>query len=289
MRRPDDTPFDPELAAALDAIDATLAGDPVDPDHAELAELAVLLADERPRPRPAFAATLDGRVEQRFARAPHRPPRRAWVGGRRPGWRHASWSRSCCWPPAGPGRPPATCRSRASRPVAASSGAAAPASAAPASAASSRIAAPASTASSQSATAAAASPRVTPLQPTPNGRKTIQAAQLSLIAPAGRVDNVAQEVFDVVGRQQGIVSSSSATAGGAGGYAEFQLSVPSASLGQTMAALSTLPYAHVSSRTDTTQDVNDRYLADVRRLADARALRTSLLKQLANAEHPVAD
>jgi hypothetical protein len=87
----------------------------------------------------------------------------------------------------------------------------------------------------------------------------------------------------VVGRQKGIVSNSSVTAGGTGGYAQFQLSVPSASLGQTMAALSALQYAHVASRTDTTQDVNDQYLADVRRLADARALRTSLLKQLANA------
>ena len=111
----------------------------------------------------------------------------------------------------------------------------------------------------------------------------MQAAQLSLSTAPGRVDAVAQEVFDVVGRQRGVVSSSSVTAGGTGGYAQFQLSLPSASLGQTMASLSTLPYARVASRTDTTQDVNDQYLADARRLADARALRTSLLKQLANA------
>jgi hypothetical protein len=50
-----------------------------------------------------------------------------------------------------------------------------------------------------------------------------------------------------------------------------------------MAALSTLQYAHVASRTDTSQDVTDQYNSDVTRLADARALRTSLLKQLANA------
>jgi hypothetical protein len=50
-----------------------------------------------------------------------------------------------------------------------------------------------------------------------------------------------------------------------------------------MADLATLQYAHVSSQTSTSQDVNDQYLADVRALADARALRTSLLKQLANA------
>jgi hypothetical protein len=70
---------------------------------------------------------------------------------------------------------------------------------------------------------------------------------------------------------------------GAGGYAQFQLSIPSGSLAQAMALLSTLPYAHVSSRTDTSQDVNNQYVGDVSRLADARALRTALLKQLANA------
>jgi hypothetical protein len=80
------------------------------------------------------------------------------------------------------------------------------------------------------------------------------------------------------------VQSSTVTAtGGPGGYAQFQLSIPSASLPQTMASLSTLRYARVSSRTDTTQDVNDQYRADVRALKEARALRTSLLKQLANA------
>ena len=87
----------------------------------------------------------------------------------------------------------------------------------------------------------------------------------------------------MVGRQNGIVSNSNVTSGTTSGYAQFELSIPSGSLPQTMAALSTLQYAHVASRTDTTQDVNDQYQVDVRALADARALRTSLLKQLANA------
>jgi hypothetical protein len=82
----------------------------------------------------------------------------------------------------------------------------------------------------------------------------------------------------------GIVNGSTVTAsGGPGGYAQFQLSIPSGSLPQTMASLSSLRYARVSSRTDTTQDVNDQYQADVQRLADARALRASLLKHLENA------
>jgi hypothetical protein len=44
-----------------------------------------------------------------------------------------------------------------------------------------------------------------------------------------------------------------------------------------------LQYAHVVSRTDATQDVNSQFLSDQRQLADARALRTSLLKQLGTA------
>ena len=55
MRRLDEHPIDPQIAASLDAIDATLAGDPVDPQYAELAEVALLLAADRPEVDPAFA------------------------------------------------------------------------------------------------------------------------------------------------------------------------------------------------------------------------------------------
>jgi hypothetical protein len=122
------------------------------------------------------------------------------------------------------------------------------------------------------------------LSPPTAGRKVIQGAQLSLTAAPRRVDTVAQEVFNVVSQQKGIVKSSRVTAsGGAGGYAQFQLSVPSGNLGQTMSALSNLAYARVLSRTDTSQDVTNQFDFDQRNLSDARALRASLLKQLAAA------
>src|SRR5947209_14698112 len=66
MRRLDDTPIDPEIAACLDAIDATLAGEPVDPRHAELAELALLVAAERPEIDAGFARSMDARLARRF-------------------------------------------------------------------------------------------------------------------------------------------------------------------------------------------------------------------------------
>src|SRR6516165_5515296 len=76
-----DEPIDPEVAASLDAIDAVLAGDPVDAQYAELAEIALLLASDRLTMPAAFADSMDQRVAVRFApdAAPvTRPPRRRW-------------------------------------------------------------------------------------------------------------------------------------------------------------------------------------------------------------------
>jgi hypothetical protein len=281
MKRLDDTPLDPEIAAALDAIDATLAGEAVDPRHAELAELALLVAAERSEQQPASVATLDERVQRRFAKPPAaalRAARKRWV------WAPAGGLAAAvvvaivviATGPSGSSQP--------ERAVGVSSGSASSSAAKLPQAAHP----PAASGPSRSAAGGAvrdqsfAAPGAT-LQPPPNGRKVVQGAQLALSTIPGRVDAVAQEVFDVVGQHKGIISSSNVTAGGATGYAQLQLSVPSSSLPQTMAALSTLRYAHVASRTDTSQDVNDQYQSDVRRLADARALRTALLKQLAGA------
>src|SRR5437764_8385614 len=293
MRRLDETPIDPEVAASLDAIDATLAGESVDPLHADLAELALLLAAERPELPPELERSLDEGVARRFAPPPSaRQPRRAWL-----------------WAPAGalvsavvvativvsagsPGAPQRTASSSAPQRTASSSAAtgsassrasAAPAAKGAPTAPASKLALPApATNQALSSTAAASSGAV--VQPPPNGRKSIQGAQLALTTAPARIDTVAQEIFDVVGQENGVVQSSTVTASsGPGAYAQFQMSVPRSDLARTMASLSTLHYARVSSRTDTTPDVNDEYQRDVRKLADARALRTSLLKQLANA------
>jgi Domain of unknown function (DUF4349) len=142
-----------------------------------------------------------------------------------------------------------------------------------------------SSAASSAASASASSSGTSsqPLQPPTTGRKVVQSAQLNLTAASSRVDAVAQEVYNVVGQVNGIVNNSTVTQGGPNGYASFQLSVPSASLPETMSRLSQLTYAQVASRTDNTQDITNQYNATASALADARALRTSLLKQLANA------
>jgi hypothetical protein len=297
MRRVDETPVDPQIAAALEAIDGTLAGEPVDPRHAELAELALLLAADRPQLDSAFATVLDEGVARRFTSA--RPSGRAPAASARPSRRWWLWT-----PAAGL----ATAAAVAVAVVVGTGGGnrvghvATPlALTTAASSASSAASAPGAKRAPASISAGVVNQYSAPhvnggiifgsngtqapvLSPPGNGRKILQSAQLALSTAPGRIETVAQEVFDVVGQQRGIVNSSTVTAsGGPGAYAQFRLSLPSSALAQAMAALSSLHYAHVASRTDTTQDVNGQYQADVRRLADARTLRTSLLHQLANA------
>jgi predicted RNA-binding protein YlxR (DUF448 family) len=307
MRRLDDTPIDPEVAACLDAIDATLAGEPVDPRHAELAELALLLADERPHPRREFSAELDGRVARRFEPAPYRMPGSAAAAAGAAKSRRSSW-----WRPLG-GALAAACAallvvvalaslgggsssssfsssssesSAPSRSIASSASASGSASAASAASSGARRAplgqnvAPSSTAPATTSAAVGGQALTLP----PNSRKVIQSAQLSLTAAPNHIDQVAQEVFNVVGDANGIVDHSAVTqTGGLDGSASFDLRLPSASLGETLGRLSSLRGAQVVSRTDNSQDVNGQYVSAKRQLADDEALRTGLLKQLAAA------
>src|SRR5437763_11345291 len=81
MRRADELPQDPDVVGGLEAIDAALAGRPVDPGCAELAELALTMAADRPQMDPAFGATLDERLARSRTTRPERARRlpRWWV------------------------------------------------------------------------------------------------------------------------------------------------------------------------------------------------------------------
>ena len=299
----------PEVIEALEAIDATLAGEAVDPRHAELAELALLLRAERPEAPLSFSAEMDQRVRERFAPRPGGTARtrrrwRGWLFAPAAGLAAAVGVAIVIVASQGPSpgdHPPANAalssapvragaaapvRAGVPAPVRAGAGVAAVSSAPPAVSPAGALAirAPHAAATTAFSAASVASVQGAVLAPSPNGRRIEQGGQLQLSTAPSRVETVAEEVFQVAGRENAIVQSSNVTATqGPGGYAQFQLSIPSASLAPAMAALSTLPYASVSSRTDTTQDVNNQYLSDVRALADARLLRTALLKALANA------
>jgi len=305
MPQLDQDPIDPEIAATLDAIDATLAGEPVEGRYADIAEVALLLASDPPQLPPAFAISMDQKVARRFAAVPTgRPrPRRAarfWeaagalaagvalivaivvVAGGGHGASPVSSSAASAGGTAtsaasSSGTGSAAAGSTASKPAPSRAPKSQPALVPPTNSASG------SSASGSFAPAATVPASPPTLQPPTTGREVVQGAQLNLTAAPNRIDAVAQEIYDVVGQANGIVESSSVTQGGPGGYANFQLSLPSAGLGQTMSQLSSLNYATVVSRTDSSQDITDQYGAATRALADARALRTSLLKQLATA------
>jgi hypothetical protein len=358
MPRSEDSGAGAAATAALLAIDATLAGDPVEPEFAELAELALILRQERPAPAPEWASALDRRVAARFAEGAVGAGGAGGAGGaagaagdfgdfgdgRRAGraggasgrgrWRLRGRLRGRLLAPgvavagavavavvivvsggalrSGPVASPlparvllpdsaassaahsgasaaassssastSTTAAQAAVPRSASSS---PASAsAPASAAFGVASSPSSGSSSSAGSGAAGSPAA-PAPVTTGNRDVVQSAQLSLEADPKAISTVAQEVFDVVGTEKGIVISSTVTAtGNANGYANFQLSVPSANLQPTMTALSSLNGARVLSRTDATSDITGTVGSAGIKLAEARALRRSLLTQLAAA------
>lgn len=318
MRVRDEFPLDPEIATTLEAIDTTLAGDPVDPSHADLAELALLLAADKPVIEEGFARLLDQQVKDRAKlsavprtgrpstlKKPRRRAGRWWVWAPASAVAMSLLAAVVIVASEGRGGSSAagafgtTATPRAPRAFGTLQQQGAPRTEKliakpepPVTATTAQLTGVRHHSSASSSAAASAgfganntlAPAPEPLSPPTHGRKIIQGAQLSLMTSPQRVDQVSQEVYDVVGQQNGIVKSSSVTAnGGRGGYAQFQLSIPSSNLARTMSSLSTLPFAHVVSRTDNTQDVTNTYRVDQQRLNDARALHTSLLKQLANA------
>jgi len=274
------SPHDDLTDHTLAVIDRTLAGDPVPAQDAELAELTLLIAGQRPRPGDAFAAALDARVARRFAPGP-RPapaadrtatpegPGKPRGGGRR--LRPGRWLY-------GPGLAGAIGVAVAVAIIVVPGSGGGSTSGASSSSSSAVAASAVASTSSSAASAPTGS-----LQAAGAGnRQVIQGAQLDLSTRPSRVDDVARQVFAVVSAQNGVVESSNVTATqGPGGGAEFSLTVPNQNLGPAMAALSQLRGAQVLSRNDVSRDVTGRAGGAGRQLADARALRTALLRKLA--------
>jgi uncharacterized protein DUF4349 len=297
MRLLDQGPMDPDIAEELAAIDATLAGEPVDPHHAELAELALLLRAERPQISDSFARKLDARGEQRFGAASaskqtasKRLFSRTWVWAPAAtagalaasiaivfaigssGGGMSGFSSTSAAAPAPSTHPSSAATTAAAPGTPKENGLATPSRAAPARS---------SAANAVASTPAAAPGGLTPSSPS-SSRKAVQSSQLALTTAPNQIDLVAQELYRVLSPVGGIVQSSQVTqTGGLDGSASFQLSIPSSALATAMGMLSQLPHSRVASRTDSTQDVTNQYNGLTTRLADARSLRTAVLKQLA--------
>jgi hypothetical protein len=119
----------------------------------------------------------------------------------------------------------------------------------------------------------------------PRGRTPHRAiecsAEVGLLADPGDVAEDSAKVFSAVHDAGGIVLHSATTAGSTAG-AHFDLLIPSAKLGDALAAFSAID--EVSSRHEATDDITAPTVAAGEELQDSRARIDSLLSQLAAAE-----
>lgn len=114
-------------------------------------------------------------------------------------------------------------------------------------------------------------------------RAVERSAEITLGTEPAEVGDAAAKVFDVVHANRGVVLSSSTSDGTAGeASAEFELLIPSAKLGDAMAAFSGI--AEVRSRHEATDDITAPTVSASEHLQDSQARIDSLLAQLAEAE-----
>ena len=109
-------------------------------------------------------------------------------------------------------------------------------------------------------------------------RRVERAAQLTLAAPADEVADVNDQVIEVVQGANGVVMNSRVTGTDESARATLEVRVPSATLDDTLAALSEL--ANVQSRTEQAQDITRTYVTAKDRLVGLRAERDSLAARI---------
>jgi hypothetical protein len=249
----------------LEAVDAALAGRFVAPEHAELAELALLLRDDRPQPAPAWATHLDRRVEAGF---PARPKtRRDW------GWLRVAAPVLAVFAILVPIVGLATLSGGGSD----DSGSAGSSSGGSSSAGSSSAGSAESTAGDEAApiTRQAAPP---PISDAVRDRRVQRGVQMTLAAPRREIDGVSTQIGDIASDLGGFVARSRVTSSSGG---DLQLRVPTKRLDTAVQRLSKIAKVRELSRSS--EDITRSFVSARARLSDARAERKSLLKQLANA------
>lgn len=293
------------LTRELAALDDALAGRPVDPDLADLGELALLLREDRPVTGDAFARALDLQAELGFPRE-RAPKRRFGIK-----WLHvpmpalgiaaslllvvgvtgvvlsqrgddvttASRSLEARTPVATPES--SSSSSGSDQGSSSSGGGSAPAG---------KQAAPATDdapGSSGELSTGTSSPALsTPLPPAPSSpnadrrqrRQVERSAELTLGAPRGEIDMAAAGILRVTDQVGGYVVSSTVSSNTGG---QFELRVPESRLSDALTRLSRV--AHVRRRTQSAQDITGEVVSARARLTDARTERASLLRQLAKA------
>jgi hypothetical protein len=257
----------------LEAIDAALAGRWVAPEYDELAELALLLRDDRPEPTPAFTNRLDRRVETGF---PARPKQR-----RIPVWFRQAAPVVAVFATFAAIAVPAVIFGGSDDDSASGGGGDGASVAAQEPATDTGGGATGETASG-AGQAAPAEPTVRDqaggTELSGRARKVQRSVDITLAAPRRDIDRVATGVGDVAADLGGFVRHSRVTSSSGG---NIQLRVPSNRLDIAVQRLSKLARVRTLSRT--ADDITGAVVSARDRLADARAERKSLLEQLANA------
>ena len=256
----------------LEAVDAALAGRYVAPEHAELAELALLLRDDRPEPDPSWATHLDRRAEAGF---PAKPRER----------RFRVWRRNVA-----PALGLATCVvllviGAATLPSGGDDdeGGGATGSFATEEAPSSDSAGGGVEADAPAVQDSALQPKSRagggdPSSDRQRARAEQRSASLTLAAPRREIDGVSTQVADVAANLGGFVQSSTISSQQGG---SLELRVPSNRLETAIQRISRLGRVRELSRRSV--DITANVVSARERLSDARAERKSLLVQLANA------
>jgi len=276
------------LTRELAALDDALAGRPVDPDLADLAEFAALVRDERPVVDPVFAHSLDERAERGFPRAAKRRMRAfSWPKFTMPALGLAASAVLVVLiatsvpggdtTDSGGGGSASSGKSdtAVTEEAPSSSGAGGSSDSA------ARQAAP-NAGDSEPATIAPPLPE--PPQPGgPNAdgrdrRYVERSAQIVIATPPRDVDRAAAKIIKVADDLGGFVVSSQVSSGSSG---EFELRVPERRLQRALSRLSAV--GKVRERTQASQDVTGAVVSVESRLKDARTERASLLRQLGKA------
>ena len=284
----------PEVVRELAAVDAVLAGAPMEAEYDELRDLTLALREERPKPRPEFALGLDLRAREGFSgdRAQAPPARRPWwLGLPRLSVPLALGTTAALFIVAtavlssgvlgggGDDGPQVAVKEPAVKSTGRESQAPAPVT-------------PQPQADSQAAGGSSGRALALPSPAPPAGvfpqvrrRQVERSASVTLSTPSDLVEDVADGVVRVTDRYGGFVLSSSVSSGeGADTGASLELRIPTTRLQAAVADLSEL--AHVRSRTQAGRDITSEFSSPRRRLADALAERRGLLRRLAQAATP---
>ena len=278
MRLRREEPLDPAVERELEAIDIALRADPVDPDLAELGRLAFELRAERPVPEREFAAELDRRLHAGFlAAADKQAPSDGRQRARRPRLALAFGGAAAVFiavtavissgvlestsvtPKSGRVEERQT-----GRDLSAGAGSQDSARSAP-----------------EALSVSPPAPRRQGLVPGVRRREVERQVSLTLAAPRGEIERVADDVIAVTDRYRGFVLSSTVSGGDRREEASIELRIPAARLQPALADLSEL--AHVRSRTQASEDVTAAVSSLRSRLRDAHAERSSLLRRLERA------